>query len=119
MLRETIKGYLETGSGRLSHRAVSAGILACLNIVPYNGVPIHKEIDLNEAKFSLIILYNRVPIVQIDNDHPIEISGGQFHGLHRHEFGPFGETISRVPVFGIVNIGEAGSLAEKLWKQNT
>lgn len=119
MITEIIEGYLQTGSGRLSERSISAGILACLNIVPHSGNSTYPQMGLDESKFSFVILSGGILIAQIDNDHPLNISGSQFYGLHQHEFSPLGETISRVLVSGIVNIGEAGSLAERLWKDNS
>ena len=83
---------------------------SCLVITPYSGTSVYPKMSLNEAKFSFIVISGGIPLIQIDNDHSINVSGSQFMGLHQHRF-ISGSTVERLPLPNLKNIGKAGSFA--------
>ena len=116
MITDTIEDYLQTGSGRLLNTIISGHLTSHLTIAPHSGANFIPTISLDEAKFSFNVLSGGTLIAQIDNDHPIDISGSQFRGLHEHEF-ISGSTINRIPIGQINSVAEAGSYAHNLWRK--
>ena len=116
MLNQRVEDYLQTGSGRLLYTVASNNISGCMTIAPRSGTCINPTMNLQEAKFSFIIISGGTPIVLIDNDHSITISGVDFFGLHNHTFCS-GSTINRTPISGINTISDAGSYAQTIWNK--
>jgi len=115
MITEAVGSYLETGSSRFSYTTNSGNISGCLTIAPHSGASLYPAIGLNETKFSFIVISGGIPIAQIDNDHPIEVSGSHFRGLHQHTL-VSGSTVQRVPVERVKSVAESGSLVQALWE---
>ena len=115
MLTKKIENHLQTSSGNIQQKVASGAVFGYLSIKSYGGVPINPDISLNQVKFSFNIVSGSENIARIDNDHPIDVSGSQFFGLHQHEF-ISGSTAKRTPIHQVKNVGEAGSLARKLWE---
>ena len=113
MLTNIVEGYLQTGSSRMKYLTTSGSISGCLNIAPYDEAVVTPNMGINNAKFSFIVLSGGVPIAQIDNDHPINVSGSPILCLHEHVF-ESGVTVARKPLF-IKTIARAGSYAQDLW----
>lgn len=112
MLTDIVEHYLQTGSSRMQHITTSGNICVYLNIVPHSGSHVTPDLGIRNAKFSCLVTSGGIAIAQIDNDHPINVSGNDIVCLHEHVFDS-GETIARRPIW-IKSIAEAGSYAQKL-----